>query len=55
MDEETKSKPSVRKRAEAIKAYETALTAMDQAAGLRRLVELKLIDAGGKAPAAPEA
>jgi predicted negative regulator of RcsB-dependent stress response len=43
------------KRAEAIKAYESALTAKDQAAGLRRLVELKLIDAGGKAPAAPEA
>jgi predicted negative regulator of RcsB-dependent stress response len=43
------------KRDEARKAYEAALTALDEAAPMRRLVELKLIDAGGKPPAAPEA
>jgi predicted negative regulator of RcsB-dependent stress response len=44
------------KRDEARKAYEAALTALDEAAPVRRLVELKLIDAGGTLPAAaPEA
>ena len=36
------------------KSYEQALTNLDQAAPTRRLVELKLIDAGGKPPAQPE-
>jgi predicted negative regulator of RcsB-dependent stress response len=40
---------------EARKAYEDALTTLDEAAPTRRLVELKLIDAGGKPPARPEA
>jgi predicted negative regulator of RcsB-dependent stress response len=40
---------------EARKAYEQALTTLDEATPMRRLVELKLIDAGGKAPARPEA
>jgi predicted negative regulator of RcsB-dependent stress response len=43
------------KRDEARKAYEDALTTLDEAAPTRRLVELKLIDAGGKPPARPEA
>ena len=34
------------------KAYELALTHLDQAAATRQLVELKLIDAGGQPPAA---
>ena len=42
------------KRDEARKAYEQALTHLDQAAPTRQLVELKLIDAGGQAPAKPE-
>lgn len=41
-------------RDDARKAYEQALTLLDQAAPTRRLVELKLIDAGGQAPAQPE-
>lgn len=41
-------------RDDARKAYEQALTLLDQAAPIRRLVELKLIDAGGQAPAQPE-
>jgi predicted negative regulator of RcsB-dependent stress response len=36
------------------KAYENALTHLDQAAATRQLVELKLIDAGGQPPAKPE-
>lgn len=36
------------------KSYEKALTSLDQAAPTRRLVELKLIDAGGQPPAQPE-
>jgi predicted negative regulator of RcsB-dependent stress response len=43
------------KRDDARKAYEDALTTLDQAAPTRRLVELKPIDAGGKTPARPEA
>jgi predicted negative regulator of RcsB-dependent stress response len=43
------------KRDDARKAYEDALTTLDQAAPTRRLVELKLIDAGGKTPVRPEA
>ena len=42
------------KRDEARKAYEKALTNLDQAAPTRQLVELKLIDAGGQPPANPE-
>ena len=42
------------KRDDARKAYEQALTHLDQAAPTRQLVELKLIDAGGQAPAKPE-
>lgn len=41
-------------REEARKAYQTALTALDQAAPTRNLLELKLIDAGGQPPAKPE-
>lgn len=37
------------------KAYEQALTHLDQSAATRQLVELKLIDAGGQPPAKPEA
>ena len=36
------------------KSYQQALTNLDQAAPTRRLVELKLIDAGGQPPAQPE-
>jgi len=36
------------------KSYEKALTNLDQGAPTRRLVELKLIDAGGQPPAQPE-
>ena len=36
------------------KSYEKALSSLDQAAPTRRLVELKLIDAGGQPPAQPE-
>lgn len=36
------------------KSYQKALTSLDQAAPTRRLVELKLIDAGGQPPAQPE-
>lgn len=43
------------KRDDARKAYEEALTTLDTAAPTRRLVELKLIEAGGKTPARPEA
>ena len=43
------------KRDEARKAYEQALTTLDEASPTRRLVELKLIDAGGQPPARPEA
>ena len=43
------------KRDDARKAYEDALTTLDTAAPTRRLVELKLIEAGGKTPARPEA
>lgn len=42
------------RRDAARKAYESALTSIDQASPLRRLVELKLIDAGGTPPAQPE-
>ncbi len=41
-------------RDEARKAYEAALTRLDQAAPTRPLLELKLIDAGGNPPAKPE-
>ena len=41
-------------REAARKAYENALTHLDQAAATRQLVELKLIDAGGQPPAKPE-
>jgi predicted negative regulator of RcsB-dependent stress response len=41
-------------RDEARKAYQMALTSLDQAAPTRPLVELKLIDAGGQPPAKPE-
>jgi predicted negative regulator of RcsB-dependent stress response len=43
------------KRDEARKAYEQAMTTLDEAAPMRRLVELKLIEAGGQPPARPEA
>lgn len=36
------------------KSYQQALTNLDQAAPTRKLVELKLIDAGGQPPAQPE-
>lgn len=42
------------KRDEARKAYQNALTTLDQAAPTRNLVELKLIDVGGQPPAKPE-
>ena len=42
------------KRDEARKAYQMALTTLDQAAPTRNLLELKLIDAGGQPPAKPE-
>lgn len=42
-------------RDDARKAYERALTALDQASPTRRMVELKLIEAGGQPPAQPEA
>jgi len=42
------------KRDEARKAYQVALTTLDQAAPTRPLLELKLIDAGGQPPAKPE-
>jgi predicted negative regulator of RcsB-dependent stress response len=42
------------KRDDARKAYEKALTNLDQAAPTRQLVELKLIEAGGQPPAKPE-
>jgi predicted negative regulator of RcsB-dependent stress response len=42
------------KRDEARKDYERALAVLDQAAPTRALLELKLIDAGGKPPAKPE-
>lgn len=41
-------------RDQARKSYEQALTTLDQAAPTRALLELKLIDAGGKTPAKPE-
>ncbi len=41
-------------REQAQKAYLAALTNLDQAAPTRRLVELKLIDAGGQPPTQPE-
>jgi predicted negative regulator of RcsB-dependent stress response len=41
-------------REAARKAYQMALTNLDQAAPMRNLLELKLIDAGGQAPAKPE-
>ena len=41
-------------RDDARKSYEKAMTALDQASPLRRLLELKLIDAGGTPPAQPE-
>lgn len=41
-------------REAARKAYELALTHLDQSAATRQLVELKLIDAGGQPPAKPE-
>jgi predicted negative regulator of RcsB-dependent stress response len=41
-------------REQARKAYERALTHLDQSAATRQLVELKLIDAGGQPPAQPE-
>ena len=41
-------------REEARKAYQMALTTLDEAAPTRNLVELKLIDAGGQPPAKPE-
>jgi len=43
------------KRDEARKDYEQALTTLDEASPTRRIVELKLIDAGGQPPARPEA
>jgi predicted negative regulator of RcsB-dependent stress response len=43
------------KRDDARKSYEQALTNLDEAAPMRRVVELKLIDAGGQPPARPEA
>lgn len=42
------------RREEARKAYQLALTTLDQAAPTRTLLELKLIDAGGQPPAKPE-
>ena len=42
-------------RDEARKSYEQALTHLDQAAPIRGLLEMKLIDAGGQPPAQPEA
>ena len=42
------------KRDEARKAYQAALTTLDQAAPTRNLIELKLIDVGGQPPAKPE-
>jgi len=42
------------RREDAQKAYQSALTNLDEAAPTRRLVELKLIDAGGQPPAQPE-
>ena len=42
-------------RDEARKAYQLALSTLDQAAPTRTLLELKLIDAGGQPPAKPEA
>ena len=41
-------------RDEARKAYQAALTTLDQAAPTRNLLELKLIDTGGQPPAKPE-
>lgn len=41
-------------RDDARKAYQQALTTLDQAAPTRALLELKLIDAGGNPPAKPE-
>ena len=41
-------------REAARKAYQMALTNLDQAAPMRNLLELKLIDAGGQPPAKPE-
>jgi predicted negative regulator of RcsB-dependent stress response len=43
------------KRELASKSYVKALTALDEAAPIRNLVELKLIDAGGSVPAKPGA
>lgn len=43
------------KRDDARKSYEQAMTTLDEAAPMRRVVELKLIDAGGQPPARPEA
>ena len=42
------------KREDARKSYEQAMTTLDEAAPMRRVVELKLIDAGGQPPAKPE-
>ena len=41
-------------REQARKSYQLARTTLDQAAPTRRLLELKLIDAGGQPPAKPE-
>ncbi len=41
-------------RDDARKSYEKAMTVLDQASPLRRLLELKLIDVGGTPPAQPE-
>lgn len=43
------------RRDDARKAYQLALTTLDQAAPTRPIIELKLIDAGGEPPATPEA
>ena len=41
-------------REQARKAYQLALTTLDQAAPTRNLLELKLIDVGGQPPTKPE-
>ena len=43
------------KRELASQSYVKALTALDQAAPIRNLIELKLIEAGGSLPAKPGA
>lgn len=42
------------RRDDARKAYQMALTTLDQAAPTRSIIELKLIEAGGQPPATPE-